>query len=83
MPCWQCLSLGKYAAVVGFNGLCLSGWYVAVIKWLLEWTKVQAAAERPIGVFFWWFADNFSCLLSRTVLPPPDKKDDEKKEGDK
>ena len=68
-----CLSLGKYDAVLGFNGLVLSGWYVAVIKWMLEWTKVAAAAERPVGVCFWMFADSFSNLLSRTVLPPPGK----------
>eukprot|EP00966_Prymnesium_polylepis_P240956 5572652-Prymnesium_polylepis.1 len=68
-----CLSLGKYDAVLGFNGLILGGWFVAVIKWTLEWTKVQAAAERPVGIFFWWFADSFSNLLSRTVLPPPEK----------
>jgi hypothetical protein len=35
--------------------------------------QTAAAAERPIGVFFWWFADSFSNLLSRTVLPPPGK----------
>jgi len=72
-PKIYCLSLGKYSAVLAFNGLVLSGWYVAVIKWMLEWTKVAAAVERPIGVFFWWFADNFSNLLSRTILPPPGK----------
>ena len=53
--------------------LCVGCRYVAVIKWLLEWTKVAAAAERPVGVFFWWFADNFSNLLSATILPPPGK----------
>ena len=72
-PKIYCLSLGKYDAVLAFNGLILAGWYVAVIKWLLEWTKVAAAGERPIGIFFWWFADTFSNLLSRTVLPPPGK----------
>ena len=72
-PKIYCLSLGKYSAVLAFNGLVLSGWYVAVIKWLLEWTKVAAAGERPVGVFFWWFADGFSNLLSATILPPPGK----------
>ena len=72
-PKIYCLSLGKYSAVVAFNGLVLSGWYVAVFKWLLEWTKVAAAAERPIGVFFWWMADESSNLLSRTIVPPAGK----------
>ena len=78
-----CLSLGKYSACAGFNGLVLSGWYVAVIKWMLEWTKVAAAAERPVGIFFWWFADNFSNWLSRTILIPPERKGagDTKDEG--
>ena len=35
-----CLSLGRYDACLGFNGLVLSGWWVAVMKWMLEWTKV-------------------------------------------
>ena len=65
-----CLSLGRYYAVVGFNGLVLCGWYVAVLKWLLEWTKVAAAAERPIGIFFWKVADGVSNFLNRTLLPP-------------
>ena len=70
-PKIYCLSLGKYDAILAFNGLVLAGWYVAVIKWLLEWTKVAAAGERPVGVFFWWFADTLSNWLSRTILPPP------------
>lgn len=69
-----CLSLGKYDAVVGFNGLVLCGWYVAVLKWLLEWTKIAAAAERPIGIVFWKVADTSSCWLHRTLLPPPNPK---------
>ena len=52
-----CLSLGRYDACLGFNGLVLSGWWVAVMKWMLEWTKVAAAGERPIGILFWKVAD--------------------------
>ena len=48
----------------------LSGWYVAVIKWLLEWTKVAAAQERPVGLLFWRVADFSSNLLSRTLIGP-------------
>ena len=65
-----CLSLGRYYAVVGFNGLVMCGWWVAVLKWLLEWTKVAAAGERPIGIFFWKMADMSSNWLNRTLLPP-------------
>ena len=35
--------------------------YVAVLKWLLEWTKVAAAAERPIGILFWKVAIATDC----------------------
>ena len=72
-PKIYCLSLGKYDAVLGFNGLVLCGWYVAVVKWLLEWTKVAAAGERPVGVLFWWIADHLSMWLGRTLLRPSTK----------
>ena len=36
-----CISLGKYDAVMGFNGLVMSGWIAALMKWILEWTKVR------------------------------------------
>ena len=70
-PKIYCLSLGRYDAVMGFNGLVLRGWFVAVMKWLLEWTKVAAAAERPVGVLFWAVADGMSMWLGRTLLRQP------------
>lgn len=63
-----CLSLGPHDATLGFNRLLLHGWLPALAKWVLEWTKVAAAAERPVGVLFWRVADYASCLLGRTVL---------------
>ena len=42
-----------------------------MLKWLLEWTKVAAAAERPVGILFWKVADTTSNWLHRTLLPPP------------
>jgi len=68
-PKIYCLSLGKYDASLGFNGLVINGWIAALFKWLLEWTKVAAAEGRPIGILFWEIADFSSCLLARTVLP--------------
>ena len=67
------LSLGKYDATLGFNDLVIHGPLAALVKWLLEWTKVAAAADRPVGVAFWAFADFASNLLGRTLLPtvPP------------
>ena len=71
------LSLGKYDATLGFNDLVVHGPLAAVVKWLLEWTKVAAAANRPVGVAFWIFADFAANLLGRTLLPtvpPPGRK---------
>lgn len=65
------LSLGKYDATLGFNSLVLNGGLAAVVKWLLEWTKVAAASQRPVGIIFWFIADFVSNLLGRTVLPTP------------
>jgi len=65
-----CVSLGPHHGVVAFNGLVVGGVIAPITKWLIEWTKVAACAERPVGVLFWRFGDWFSCLLSRTVLRP-------------
>jgi NADH dehydrogenase FAD-containing subunit len=35
-----CVSLGPRCAVLCFNGLVLRGWLPALMKWLIEWTKV-------------------------------------------
>ena len=70
-----CLSLGRYAACLGFNGLVCTGWWVAVVKWMLEWTKVAAAAEKPVGILFWQVSDAMSNWLGRTLLRVP--KEDE------
>lgn len=65
-----CVSLGPHHGVVAFNGLVVGGVIAPITKWLIEWTKVAACAERPVGVLFWRFGDWFSCLLSRTVPRP-------------
>jgi NADH dehydrogenase FAD-containing subunit len=68
-PKIYCLSLGKYNATLALNAMVLSGGFAAVIKWLLEWTQTAAAAQRPIGVLFWFVADEVSNFLGRTILP--------------
>ena len=67
-----CVSLGKHSAALAFNGIVLSGWLPAMMKWLLEWTKVAACEERPVGTLFWSIADGQTALLSRTILPVPE-----------
>lgn len=72
-----CVSLGPYSGVVAFNALVVgggvvSGALVALLKWLLEWTKVAACAERPVGLLFWRVADATSNWLTRSgIIPLP------------
>jgi NADH dehydrogenase FAD-containing subunit len=68
------LSLGPYDATLGFNGLVINGIVAALMKWMLEWTKVAAAKRYPVGTLFWHVADTISCFLGRTVLPTPKAK---------
>jgi len=67
-PKLYALSLGRYDASLGFNWLEISGWLAALMKWLLEWTKVSAAADEPVGVLFWIIADAVSLFLGRTCI---------------
>jgi NADH dehydrogenase FAD-containing subunit len=67
------ISLGKYDASLGFNSLVMNGKLAAFSKWLLEWTKVWAAAEQPIGVLFWKVADGASMFIGKYILPPKAK----------
>jgi len=62
------ISLGKYDASIGFNSVAFHGSLAAVIKWLIEWTKVAAVQRRPIGILSWKFGDFVTNLLSRTIL---------------
>ena len=70
-PKIYCVSLGAYDATLGFNGLVINGFVAALMKWMLEWTKVAAARQYPIGILFWEIADVASCFLGRTILPTP------------
>ena len=70
-PRVYCVSLGEAAGVLVFNGIVIEGMLAAITKPLLEWTKVAACAERPVGVAFWKFGDAVANWLSRTLVPPP------------
>lgn len=67
-PIIYCVSLGKYHATLGMNWLVVNGFVSAVMKWLLEYTKMMAMQEQPLGVYFWKLSDYMSMLLARTVL---------------
>jgi hypothetical protein len=73
-PQIYCLSLGPHDATLGFNGLVINGMAAAVMKWVLEWTKVAAARGAPVGALFWHVADVVSCWIGRAILPTPKPK---------
>jgi apoptosis-inducing factor 2 len=74
-PFIYCISLGQYDGTLGFNGLVINGFIAALMKWLIEWTKVAAVKKQPIGILFWQVGDAVSNWLGRTVLPTKAKKD--------
>jgi len=46
-PQVYCVSLGPNYAVLCFNGLVRSGFLPALLKWLIEWTKVLLSCTPP------------------------------------
>lgn len=75
-PKVYCISLGEYDGVLIFNSIVLygvvGGFIAAIVKWLLQWTKVAAAANRAVGILFWELADFMSIQISRWILPIKD-----------
>mmetsp|Transcript_23459 Transcript_23459/g.32812 ORF Transcript_23459/g.32812 Transcript_23459/m.32812 type:complete len:215 (+) Transcript_23459:254-898(+) len=71
-PLIYCISLGKHSASLGFNWLVVNGLLAAIFKWMLEYTKVLACSESPVGIAFWKLADFMSLLISRTLIKTPD-----------
>jgi hypothetical protein len=67
-PKIYCISLGKYDASLGFSWLVVNGKLAGFMKWLLEWTQVQAADEKPIGTVFWKVATTCLCLSLLSAL---------------
>ena len=66
-PLVYCVSLGRHHAVLGFNSLVLGGAVPAVVKWLIEWTKVAEASERPVCILFWRMADAITAIAARVI----------------
>jgi NADH dehydrogenase FAD-containing subunit len=65
------LSLGRYDGVLGFNSLCLSGPLAAIVKWILEDTKVSQMRGHLLGNLIWKIGDAVTLFLSRTLLRSP------------
>ena len=69
-PLVYVVSLGRYDGSLGFNQLTINGGLAALVKFVLEWTKVKQMEGRPIGLAVWAFGDAMSFFLSRWVFKP-------------
>ena len=63
-----CVSLGKYDGSLCFDRLVINGRLAAIMKHVLEVTKVACCREQPASMAFWSFADVASNVLSRLVF---------------
>lgn len=74
-PVVVCVSLGPHEALVVCNTVCLTGWLGrrvgAVLKTVIERTKVWQLRRFKLAQWFWDFGDGATFFLTRTVLPPP------------
>lgn len=67
------VSLGRYDGSLGFNKLVINGMFAALLKWVLEWTKVRQMEGRAIGSIIWHLGDEITFLISRFILKPAGK----------
>jgi len=74
MPLVYVLSLGKWDGVIGFNSLTVPGPVAALMKWIIEFTKVRQMLNRPVGLLVWVIGDWACFLLSSTIVKPLHKK---------
>jgi NADH dehydrogenase FAD-containing subunit len=70
MPLIFVLSLGKYDGVLGFNDLIIPGPLAAIVKWVLEYTKVLQMRGDLLGKLIWKLGDAIVLFLSRTLILP-------------
>lgn len=69
-PLVYVVSLGRYDGSLGFNELVINGTLAALVKWILEWTKVCQMEGRPLGHLIWLLGDEFTFFLSRHLIKP-------------
>ena len=68
MPLVADLSLGRFDGIIVFNGICIPGPLAAVLKWILEYTKVLQMQGRLLGKIIWKIADVI-VLFAGSYLP--------------
>merc|ERR1712008_480234 len=59
---------GRYDGVLGFNGFAFPGSLAAIVKWILEYTKVSQMRGRLMGNLIWKIGDVATLFLSRTLF---------------
>jgi len=70
IPLVYVLSLGRYNGVLGFNAFTLPGSLAAIVKWILEYTKVSQMRGRLLGNLIWKIGDAVTLFLSRALFRP-------------
>lgn len=73
MPFVTVLSLGQYDGVIGFNSLSVAGPLSAIMKWIIEWTKIEQMLGKPLGCWIWLLGDAVAYFVSRIFLRPVSK----------
>jgi NADH dehydrogenase FAD-containing subunit len=68
------LSLGPYDGILGFNTVLIPGPLAAIVKWILEYTKVLHMRGEVLGMGIWMIGDAIVLFLNRTVFQPTRKK---------
>ena len=76
MPLVYVLSLGRFDGVLGFNELTIPGPFAAIVKFIIEYTKVMHMSGKPLGSIIWKLGDNIVMFLSRTLIKPAATKKD-------
>eukprot|EP00936_MAST-01D_sp_MAST-1D-sp1_P002576 g2576.t1 len=66
-PRIYCVSLGPYQGSLYFNGLVINGRLPAIIKHVLELTKVAASGGDALGIWFWEVADAVANFVGRST----------------
>ncbi|GAX18865.1 hypothetical protein FisN_26Hu167 [Fistulifera solaris] len=75
MPFVTVLSLGRYDGVIGFNSLTIPGPLSAVLKWIIEWTKIEQMQGKPLGNLIWLVGDTVAYFISGNLLRPLSRTD--------
>ena len=78
VPHIYCVSLGEFDGSLCFNNFIINGKIAALMKHILEVSKVAACNERIAGKLFWQLADLSSIYISKYLFTTSSAQDKEK-----